>query len=286
MVIALSGYNGFIGSHIQKAFDGNIIVPLHRELLYGDVHLLAERLKGADVVINTAGYSVSSRWNKNNRDKILISRVEVTKKIVNAIKLLDTKPEYFINASAIGLYEEGKEHTESVFSYQDDFLGNVVREWEGQADKISGDVKLVKFRLGLVLGDDGGALPRLLKIFKYGLGGVIGTGKQVYSFIHIDDVIGALKFILNSGGEGAYNFTAPNPVTNREFTRAIARLIKRPAFMHVPGFFLRLAMGKAAMIVTKGQTVYPQRLLDEGYNFTFDTIEKSINNILIRGESN
>ena len=123
-------------------------------------------------------------------------------------------------------------------------------------------------------------MPRLFRLFRIGLGGVIGSGKQVYSFIHIDDVIRGIQFVLANKSSGVYNFTAPHPVTNREFTVAIAKKMKMPALIRVPEIILRFIMGEASLIVTGGQTVYPKRLLDEGYNFTFATIDEVIENLL------
>jgi uncharacterized protein (TIGR01777 family) len=280
MVIALSGYNGFIGSHIREAFAEHKFILLHRDELYGDLTALSKKIDGADVVINCAGYPVAKRWSKKNRKKIYSSRVEVSKNLVKSINMLHKPPASFINTSAIGIYEEGKEHTESKYTFNNDFLANVVKEWENSADKVRKDVRLVKIRLGLVLGKEGGALPRLLRLFNIGLGGVIGSGKQVYSFIHIDDVTGALKFIIHREAAGVYNFTAPNPVTNKVFTKTLASKLKRPSLLTVPEFLLRIIMGKASGIVTHGQTVYPKKLLDEGYSFTFATIDQAIGNIV------
>lgn len=280
MVIALSGYNGFIGLHIKKAFAEHDFILLNRDDLYGDLTALSKKIKTADIVINCAGYPVAKRWSKKNRNRIYSSRIEVTENLVQAINMLHEPPACFINTSAIGIYEEGKEHTETDFTLNNDFLADVVKEWEKRADGTRKEVRLVKIRLGLVLGKDGGALPRLLRLFRVGLGGVMGTGKQVYSFIHIDDVTGALKFLIDKETEGVYNFTTPYPVTNKVFTKTLASKFNRPSIFAVPEFALRIVMGKAAGIVTRGQTVYPKKLLDEGYSFTFATIDQAIENIV------
>jgi uncharacterized protein (TIGR01777 family) len=280
MVIALSGYRGFVGLHIRRAFAEHEFILLKRDELYGDLSSLSRRIEPADIVINCAGYPVAKRWSEKNKKKIYRSRVKVTENLVKAINMLHEPPASFINTSAIGIYENGKEHNESDFTYNNDFLANVVKEWENSADQVRKDVKLVKIRLGLVLGRDGGALPRLLRLFNVGLGGVIGSGKQVYSFIHIDDVTGAIKFLISRKAAGVYNFTAPYPVTNKVFTKTLASKLKRPSLFTVPEFALRIAMGKAAGIVTRGQTVFPKKLLDEGYSFTFATIDQAIGNIV------
>lgn len=280
MVIALSGYRGFIGLHIREAFAEHEFILLNRDDLYGDLTALSQKINTADIVINCAGYPVAKRWTKKNRNRIYSSRIKVTENLVQAINMLHKPPASFINTSAIGIYEEGKEHNETDFTYNNDFLADVVKKWEKSADATTKDVKLVKIRLGLVLGKDGGALQRLVRLFSLGLGGVIGSGKQVYSFIHIDDLTNALKFVINKEEEGVYNFTAPCPVTNKVFTKTLASKLKRPSIFTVPEFALRIVMGKAAGIVTRGQTVYPKRLLDEGYCFTFARIDQAIENIV------
>lgn len=280
MVIALSGYRGFIGMNIRKAFAEHDFILLNRDELYGDLTTLSKKIEGADVVINCAGYPVHKRWSGSNKNKIYRSRIEVTENLVEAINMLHEPPAQFINTSAKDIYEEGMEHHESEYTYSNNFLANVVKEWEKRADEVRQDVKLVKMRLGLVLGKEGGALQRLLPLFKVGLGSVLGSGKQVYSFIHIDDVTGALKFLINKEAEGVYNFTTPYPVTNKVFTKTLASKLKRPSIFTVPEFALRIVMGKAAVIIARGQTVYPKKLLDEGYSFNFATIDQAIENIV------
>ncbi len=279
MVIALAGHSGFVGTHIRKYFSMDNFILLDRKDLYGATDALAQKISGCDVLINTAGFNISARWTKKNRKKIRSSRIEVTNHLVGAIEKAELKPKVFISASAIGIYQHNKEHTEASDEYSDDFLAEVVQDWETAADAAASEVRLVKMRLGMVLGADGGALPRLFRLFKWGLGGVIGSGKQVYSFIHIDDVTRAIAHIMEKKGEGVYNFTAPHPVTNKTFTKTISEKLRRPAFFIIPGFAMHLVMGKAAMVVTKGQTVYPKRLLDEGYKFTFATIDEAIKNL-------
>lgn len=280
MIIALSGHNGFIGSHVKKAFEDDTFILLDRDDLYGEPGLLAHKIKDARIVMNFAGYPVSGRWTKKNRVKIFNSRINVTSNLVQAINMLEYPPEYFISSSAIGIYSQNETHTEIQNTFSEDFLAEVVKKWENSADIENEAVRVVKIRLGLVMGNDGGAMPRLFRLFRLGLGGVIGSGNQVYSFIHINDVIGGIQFILANKSRGVYNFTAPHPVTNRVFTIAIAKQMKMPALIRVPEIIMSFIMGEASLIVTGGQTVYPKRLLDEGYNFTFATIDEVIENLL------
>lgn len=282
MIIALAGYTGFIGSHIKDYFSEEEFILLEREDLAGQTDKLADKIKGADVVINSVGYPVSKRWNRKNRNLMHQSRIDVTQKLVQAINILKNKPDYYVHMSAIGIYAYDKEHSEIVYTYGDDFLAGVVREWEDTVDDLHPITRVIKVRSGMVLGRNGGVFVRLKRIFKLGLGGVIGSGKQVYSFIHMEDLLAALKFLMDKNEEGVFNFTAPNPVTNKQFTKALAASLNRPAIFRVPAILLRLWMGKGAVIATRGQTVYPKKLLDAGYKFTFATIDKALFNLVNR----
>ncbi|MEX0988429.1 MAG: TIGR01777 family oxidoreductase [Bacteroidales bacterium] len=282
MIIALAGYTGFIGSHIKDYFSEEEFILLEREDLAGQTDKLADKIKGADVVINSVGYPVSKRWNRKNRNLMHQSRIDVTQKLVQAINILKNKPDYYVHMSAIGIYAYDKEHSEIVYTYGDDFLAGVVREWEDTVDDLHPITRVIKVRSGMVLGRNGGVFVRLKRIFKLGLGGVIGSGKQVYSFIHMEDLLAALKFLMDKNEEGVFNFTAPNPVTNKQFTKALAASLNRPAIFRVPAILLRLWMGKGAVIATRGQTVYPKKLLDAGYKFTFATIDKALVNLVNR----
>ncbi len=280
MTIALAGYSGFIASHLRKSFPGHEYILLDRADLYGRIELLARKIESADVVINLAGYSISKRWTPYTKEKIRKSRIDLTNNLVGAINSLKNKPGCFVSASAIGIYEYDTQHNEQEFCYGNNFLADVVKSWEAAAEGVSNDVRLIKVRLGMVLGRDGGAFPLMVRLFRYGLGSVLGSGTQVYSFIHIDDVIGAIMYLIKNGGKGNYNLTAPNPVSNRDFTKTIAKIMSKPIFLTLPEFLLRLVLGTASVIVLKGQTVYPKRLLDEGYKFTFASVDNAIENLL------
>ena len=285
MIIALAGYNGFVGSGIQKYFNNHQFILISRDDLYGSPALLSEKITGCDVVMNFAGYPISRRWTAKRKKLIKNSRITTTRNLVEAVHLLKRKPKIFINASAIGIYNVDEEHTEKSTSYGNGFMAGIVNKWEEEVKKLDENIPAVIVRLGIVLGNDGGAFTRLKKLFQLGLGGIIAGGKQVYSFIHIDDVLQAMDFLIQNKSHGIYNFTAPKPVSNKIFTKILAKYSGKPALLPVPGFVLRIGMGEASEIITKGQTVYPKRLLDEGYKFTFATLEDAIVNLLNSGES-
>jgi len=276
MVIAHAGFSGFLGTHIRKSLDQHTFIPLERADLYGTSETLANKLSGCDIVLNTAGYDISVRWTKRNRKRIKDSRVTVTRNLVKAIGLLEKKPLKFICASAIGIYQKDESHSEYQYKRGDDFLSEVVKEWEEAANEASDFTSVINMRIGMVLGNDGGAFPRLYRLFKMGLGAAIGSGNQVYSFVHVADVTRAVGHLIENNCEGIYNLTAPHPVSNRSFTRSIASHAGKPALFRIPAFIMRLIMGRAAIIVLNGQTVYPKKLQEEGYKFTFATIDDAI----------
>jgi len=280
MRIAIAGYNGFIGSSIVSGGSNNEFIFLSRKLLYGDTEVLANSLENTDAVLNFAGYPIAKRWTGKRKKLIWESRITITQNIVKAIEHCKIKPGVFINSSAIGIYKYDTINTEEDYFFGESTLAGLVSAWENEAEKVHPEVKLKIIRLGLVLGRKGGALPFLLRLFNLGLGGKIGSGKQVYSFIHIQDVVQAVYFLLDNKEEGIFNLTAPEPVTNKVFTETLARQMKRPAFFAVPSFVLNLMLGNAAELITRGQTVLPQKLLNAGYKFTFATINEAIENIL------
>jgi len=280
MRIAIAGYNGFIGSSIVSGGSNNEFIFLSRKLLYGDNEVLANSLENTDAVLNFAWYPIAKRWTGKRKKLIWESRITITQNIVKAIEHCKIKPGVFINSSAIGIYKYDTINTEEDYFFGESTLAGLVSAWENEAEKVHPEVKLKIIRLGLVLGRKGGALPFLLRLFNLGLGGKIGSGKQVYSFIHIQDVVQAVYFLLDNKEEGIFNLTAPEPVTNKVFTETLARQMKRPAFFAVPSFVLNLMLGNAAELITRGQTVLPQKLLNAGYKFTFATINEAIENIL------
>ncbi|MCF8224961.1 MAG: TIGR01777 family oxidoreductase [Bacteroidales bacterium] len=286
MKIAVSGYSGFIGTAVMEELSEHEFTLLSREDIYGDYRVLQKKLKGANIVMNFAGSSISKRWTKKNRKAITMSREFVTRNLSKAINGMENKPRMFVNASAIGIYEKDKKHTETSKNMDNGFLGRTVIKWEQAADEVDGSVRLIKPRIGMVLGKGGGALNPLIPLFKSGLGGPIGSGRQVYSFIHIYDVVKSIRFLIENEKEGVYNLTSPQPVTNKEFTASLGKHLKRPALLWVPSFMLRIVMGKSSEIVTGGQTVYPRKLQDQGYKFTFASIDDALNNLLLESEPN
>lgn len=276
--IAVTGASGLIGSALcaQLKSDGHLVIKLVRrparlaeEVSWdpqrGEINL--DLLEGVDAVFHLAGAGVGDkRWSASYRSEILNSRLLGTTTIANACEQL--QPEVFISASAIGYYgETGNRSVTEADRGGEDFLSIVCREWESVAN-LAPSVRTIKLRTGLVLDPTGGALGRMLPLFKFGLGGKLGSGKQWWSWITLHDQIRAMIFLMNSKIEGAVNLTSPNPVTNQEFTAALARTLKRPAIFPAPAFALRAVLGGFSTEVLGSKKVIPKVLMD--HDFVFD----------------
>ena len=277
--IAVTGASGLIGSALcaQLKSDGHQVIKVVRRAarvtdevswnpLKGEIDLAG--LEGADAVFHLAGAGVGDkRWSAAYRSEILNSRLLSTTTIANACEQI--QPEVFISASAIGYYgETGDRSVTETDRGGEDFLSIVCREWELVANQAP-SVRTVKLRTGLVLDPTGGALGRMLPIFKFGLGGKLGSGKQWWSWITLHDQIRAMIFLMNSKIEGPVNITSPNPVTNQQFTAALARALKRPAFFPAPAFALRAVLGGFSTEILGSKKVMPKVLLDNDFEFDY-----------------
>ena len=277
--IAITGASGMIGSalvgHLKS--EGHTIQRLVRrpvvspdEVLWnpltGDVDLAA--LEGVDAIIHLAGANVGDkRWSKKYRAEILNSRLLGTNTIATAVSKL--KPDVFISSSAVGWYGETGNRTVTEDDRPgDDFLAAVCKEWEGAADTASG-TRTVKIRTGLVLEPTSGAMGKMLPLFKFGLGGKLGNGKQWWSWITLHDQLKAICYLLEKDIEGPVNLVSPNPATNQEFTAALARALRRPALLPVPGFALRIALGGFSSEILGSKKVTPKKLIDSGFEFDY-----------------
>lgn len=283
-VIAMSGATGFIGSHLSRALQaaGWSVVALKREALAGSAAMLAEQLQGARAVINLAGAPILGRWTPSYKKTLLVSRTLVTRRLVEAMAMLPVRPALFVSTSAVGYYAAGRRHTEEEHSQADGFLGRLTREWEQEAWAARDlCIRTIIFRLGVVLGPNGGALKEMLPPFRLGLGGTIGSGAQALSWIHVADLVRAYQAALaNPNWEGVYNLTAPEPTTNAGLTRALGAALARPTWLTVPESVIRLRFGEGAQVLTQGQEVIPQRLLAAGFQFIYPTIDQAVRQCL------
>ena len=284
--VAVTGSSGLIGAALvaQLQSDGYKVLKLVRrppraadEISWdpnkGEIDL--KSLEGVDAVFHLAGAGVGDkRWTAKYRSQILNSRLLGTTTIANACEQL--QPEVFISASAIGYYgETGNREVVEVDRGGDDFLSIVCREWELVAN-LAPSVRTIKLRTGLVLDPTGGALGRMIPLFKFGIGGKLGSGKQWWSWITLHDQVRAMIFLMQSKIEGAVNITTPNPVTNKEFTAALAHALKRPAFFPAPAFALRAVLGGFSSEVLGSKKVMPKVLMDNGFDFEYPFVSNAL----------
>lgn len=284
MKAVISGASGFIGSRLKAHLESLNweVVALGRKEFQMDENLLSNLMEGCDVIINLAGVPIITRHTDRNRKLIFESRINTTLKLISAIKHTNQKPKQLISASAVGIYSETGVNSESTNSFASGFVAHVVKEWENAARKVESPTLLTIVRIGIVLDGKQGALPTMMLPFKLYVGGNIGSGKQMVSWIHIDDLIRAFMFIIETRRDGVYNFTSPGYISNAEITVAIAKALHRPAFFTVPSFILKLLYGDGAQILTSGQIGYPERLLKEGFSFQFPHIEGALDDLLTK----
>jgi uncharacterized protein len=278
--IAITGASGFVGTSLIKYFSalGYKVLPIARDVL-NNQEKLNEILNSSDIVINLAGANIINRWSESYKKLLYSSRIDTTSKIVNTIKNIQNKPKLLISTSAVGIYDNKETYNENG-NYSNDFLSKLCQDWENEASKAKSDTTKVSiFRFGIVMGKDGGALQKMITPFKLGLGGVIGNGSQSFSFIHIDDLLNAYKFVIENNYEEIFNLTAPEPTTNKGLTLALGKTLKKPTILPVPEFVLNLIFSEGAKVLTDGQSVVPKKLLDLGFKFKFKTIEDTIDNL-------
>ena len=284
--IAITGASGLIGSalvgHLKS--EGHTVqrlvrrTPVSPDEVQWDPksgYVDLEALRGVDAIIHLAGAGVGDkRWNKKYKAEILNSRLMGTTTIANAVTEL--QPDVFISASAIGWYgESGNRAVVESDKCGDDFLAAVCREWEAAAD-LAQNTRTVKIRTGLVLDPTGGALGKMLPLFRFGLGGKMGNGKQWWSWITLHDLIRAITFLLESDISGPVNLTAPNPVTNQEFTSALARAMHRPALFPAPAIALKIALGGFSSEILGSKKVMPTTLTEAGFEWDYPHITNAL----------
>lgn len=281
MKIAVTGGTGFIGSHLIRHFkaEGNEVLLIGRSMLELPAVEIAKAVSGSHVVINLAGEPVAGRWSQVKKEKILNSRIKTSHKLVEAINMLPDKPSVFLSASAIGIYNDEQPHDESSLNFGNDYLAEVCCLWENEASNVSLDVRKVIIRIGIVLGKNGGTLHKLLPLFRFGLGGRLGSGKQMMSWIHIDDLVKAIDFIIKSEISGVVNLTAPNPVSNKEFTKTLGKVIGVPVILSVPEFAIKLLFGEGAGVILQSIHVYPKTLTQKGFKFSYNQLEEALTEI-------
>lgn len=290
MKAVIAGGTGFLGSALAASFraDGHHVTIISRHP-HGP-HQVAwtdrSALNGADVVINLAGTSLDSgRWTAARKAEILQSRVQATEAIVKAMSEVSRRPSLLLNQSAVGFYgAHGSEALTEESPPGSDFLASVCVAWEAAAMKAAWMARVVLLRTGLPLDSSGGALPRLALPFRFLAGGRLGSGRQYWSWIHIDDWVRMVRWAIdNSDVTGPLNATAPAPATNRELAKALGRTLRRPAIAPAPAFALRLLLGEMAdALILSGQRVLPAKATRSGFEFLYPDLEAALEEIYRR----
>ena len=293
MHILITGGTGFVGSSLTNFLLGKgyrITILTHKKnITIGGVKAISNinEIKSnekIDGIINLAGAAISKNWSDNYKQELITSRVNTTKEVILLIKRLEKKPDILISASAIGYYGSQDDNIiDEKSQSHNEFTSQLCHKWESEALKAEDiGVRVCITRLGVVLGPNGGALKQMLPTFKMGIGGQIGSGKQYFSWVHIDDVILAFSFLIeNKKQNGIYNLTAPNPITNAHFTKALGKQLKRPTIFSVPSFVIKILFGEMGeTLLLKGQRVLPKQLQQAGFIFKYPKIDEALENII------
>ncbi len=294
MSYLITGGTGFVGKKLIANLVQNQqkIIVLTRsknkaEKLFGSKVRAVENLaeisnsEKIDHIINLAGEPIADkRWNEKQKQILINSRIQNTQNIIDLISRLEQKPKTLINASAIGFYgSRGDEDLDENSCAGKEFTADLCQKWEECANQASGfGVRVCLARFGIVLGQNGGALAKMLPAFKLGLGGKIGNGEQFMSWIDIDDLVAAINFLVaNQNLNGVFNFTAPQPATNQEFATTLAKILNRPAFFNMPALVVKILFGKMGeALLLNGQKVLPKRLLESGFKFGCKNLEVAL----------
>jgi uncharacterized protein (TIGR01777 family) len=295
MNILIAGGTGFIGSSLSKHFEAaeHKVYILTRKLVPTNPSNTVTYLRDLnaaeicyDVIINLAGEPLNKkRWNDKTKKIIYDSRIQSTKNIVDYIRVAQIKPKLLITGSAIGFYGNSQtvNFDENTKPADASFIHRLCADWEAAAAPASEyGTRVCMIRTGVVLDKHHGALAEMLPAFKLGLGAVLGDGQQWFSWIHIGDVVKAIDFLItNQELSGPFNLTAPDSVTNAEFTKQLAKILHRPAFLKLPSFVVKFIFGEMAeALLLNGQKVTPHNLIAAGYNFSFPNLETALQNII------
>jgi uncharacterized protein len=300
MRVLVTGATGLIGRRLCSvlAGEGHAVVATSRtpekarDVSAVEVHAWepqsgpppAEAMAGLDAVVHLLGESVAAkRWTPEQKRRIRDSRLISTKNLVQGLASSSARPAVFVSGSAVGYYgDRGDEVLDETSLPGRGFLPDLCREWEAAALLARGlEMRVVLLRTGVVLDREGGALKKMLPPFKMGVAGPLGSGRQWFPWIHIDDIVGIIRHALLSGSlSGPVNGTAPNPVTNAEFTKEMGAVLHRPAFLPVPGFALNLLMGEMSEVVLASQRAVPKAALEDGYRFKYPTLAPALSELL------
>ena len=288
MRIAITGAKGLIGTAAAAYFQarGHAITRVSRER--GRLDLGPASFEGQDVIIHLAGANIAAQcWSRRYKRLLQSSRIETTTQLCKILVNLSSPPQLLLSASAIGIYGhiEPPAYVDETIFVGDGFLSQLCVDWEHSthlAEEMG--IRVVHMRFGIVLSPKGGALGKMLPVFRFGLGGKLGTGKQIMSWIALDEVPLAMEHVINTPGlSGPVNFVAPEAVSNAEFTRVLGKVLRRPAFLPVPALAIKVLFGEMGKeLLLSGANVLPRRLNESGYAFRYPDLETALAKILSR----
>jgi uncharacterized protein (TIGR01777 family) len=282
MKIVICGMSGFVGSGMKRFFEkrGDTVISL--SVRNGTpIESIAKKLDDSDVLINLAGANILGRWTKSYKNILRNSRLETTSMLVEALSLCESAPHTLLNASAVGIYDSYHQHDEFSSHFGDDFLASLAQDWEYAAFKAQSDAtRVCAIRFGVVYGRGGGAMAKMLTPFKLGLGGKMGDGFQMISWIHLEDLIRAAAFLIDHKEiKGAVNFTSPEPISNMAQTKIMGQVLHRPTFFDLPEWVVKLAFGEGSCVMLDSKEVYPRILQDAGFEFLYPTFDSAMEEI-------
>lgn len=282
MRIIICGMGGFVGQALAEHLihSGYRVEPLSIRPSTS-IESITEQLDGADAIINLSGAPILKRWSKSYKKILRSSRIETTRKLVLAIERCAYPPQTLLNASAIGLYDSYYQHDEYSRYFSNDFLATLVQDWEDAALDAKGlGVRVCLMRFGVVYSAEGGAMAKMLPAFKLGLGGKMGDGFQMISWIHLDDLVRACAFLIeHTVFSGAVNFTTPEPICNLRQTNRMGHYLRRPTCFSLPGFLVKLVFGEGSSIMLDSKEVYPKVLQEGGFTFCYPTFDSAMEQI-------
>jgi uncharacterized protein (TIGR01777 family) len=285
MHILVTGKDSYLGLLVYQYFTqkGHDVQGINQELLYKGGDELRDTLANSDVIINLTGARIFQPWNDKNKAIIYDSRVLTSNNLVSAITSLmhEQQPKKVISISAVGIYQPNKIHTEDSKDFNPGFMGTVMRDWETIMDCVPKGIQTNIFRLGLVIGKQSKITKRLLLVFKLGFGSKIGSGKQAFPFVHEKDVLKAIDWAIDESIESnSFNLIAPERINNRQFTKTLAKKLKRIAWFKVPAWSIKLLFGEASIVLLEAPIVDSKRIIKRGFKFSYPDLSSSLNEIL------
>ena len=281
--ISICGVSGLVGLKLEEMFKSQ-----HNEVVgvkvrqNTDIEDIVKQINNSDILINLSGSTILAPWSESYKKILYSSRIDTTKKLVEAIELCKDRPKLFLSASAVGIYSSNEAHNESSENYAGDFLSDLCQRWEEEAKKAEAfGVRCVQTRFGVVYAKEGGAMQKMLPPFKMGVGGKLGNGKQMVSWVHINDLLRAFEFIVKTPAiNGAINITSPAPLSNIEQTKIMANVLHRPSLFTIPEFVVKLIFGEGSTVMLDSKEVYPTKLLDNGFVFDYEKFEDALRDIV------